>query len=194
MKKIQTITGVLMTSLTISILTVLAGCTGQTGASSEIDSLKNQLKVLTAGNKTIAANLANFDTLDFTVFTNQQWERFHESHAENIIVHWPDGHTTTGLEKHIADLKGMFVYAPDTRIKEHPIRIGSGKITAVMGVMEGTFSKPMPVGEGKFIQPTGKTFKLPMATIGIWNENGTMDEEYLFWDNQTYLNQLGLGQ
>ena len=87
----------------------------------------------------------------------------------------------------------MFVYAPDTRIKQHPIRFGSGNYTAVTGIMEGTFTKPMPIGNGQFIQPTGKSFKLPMATIGIWKE-GVMIEEYLYWDNQTYMNQLGLGK
>ncbi|RYF09107.1 MAG: polyketide cyclase, partial [Oxalobacteraceae bacterium] len=63
--------------------------------------------------------------------------------------------------------------------------------TVVTGVMEGTFTKPMPTGDGKFIQPTGKAFKLPMATVGLWKE-GTMTEEHLFWDNQTYMKQLGL--
>jgi hypothetical protein len=28
-----------------------------------------------------------------------------------------------------------------------------------------------------------------MATIGVW-QNGTMQEEYLFWDNQSYMNQI----
>jgi hypothetical protein len=32
-----------------------------------------------------------------------------------------------------------------------------------------------------------------MCTIGHW-KNGVMDEEYLFWDNQTYMNQIGLGK
>jgi len=86
------------------------------------------------------------------------------------------------------------VYAPDTRIKEHPIRFGSGNMTAVTGVFEGTFTQPMPIGNGKFIQPTGKVFKIPMATIGIWGPDGTMTEEHLFWDNQTYMNQIGLGK
>jgi SnoaL-like polyketide cyclase len=160
---------------------------------SETDSLKNVIKELTSGNETIAKNLVKFDTLDFTVFSNQEWTRLHESHAQNVKVNWPDGHFTVGIEKHIEDLKAMFVYAPDTRIKQHPIRFGSGKYTAVTGVFEGTFTKPMPIGNGKFIQPTGKSFKLPMCTIGIW-ENGVMIEEYLFWDNQTYMKQIGLTQ
>lgn len=160
---------------------------------SEIDSLKKQIKQLTAVNLTVAKNLVTFDTLDFTVFTNQEWTRLHESHAKNVKVFWPDGHMTEGIDVHIRDLASMFVYAPDTRIKEHPIRFGSGNYTAVTGIMEGTFSRPMPIGGGKFIEPTGKSFKLPMATIAIWKD-GVIVEEYLFWDNQTYMNQLGLGK
>jgi hypothetical protein len=161
---------------------------------SEIDSLRNQINQLTANDATLAKNLASFDTLDYTVFTNQEWTRLHETHAKDIKVYWPDGHVTEGLEKHIEDLKMLFVYAPDTRIKQHPIRFGSGNMTAVTGIFEGTFSKPMPIGNGKFIQPTGKAFKMPMCTIGIWKPDGTMSEEHLFWDNQTYMNQIGLGK
>ncbi len=138
-------------------------------------------------------HLTKFDDLDFNVFSGQQWAEFHRSHGHDIVVHWPDGHATNGLQKHVDDLKAMFVYAPDTRIKVHPVRIAEGDKTAVIGEMEGTFTQPMPIGEGKFIQPTGKSFKLPMATIGIWKD-GVMIEEYLFWDNQTYLQQLGLAQ
>ena len=161
---------------------------------SEIDSLRNQINQLTANDATLAKNLASFDTLDYTVFTNQEWTRLHETHAKDIKVYWPDGHMTEGLEKHIEDLKMLFVYAPDTRIRQHPIRFGSGNMTAVTGVFEGTFTKPMPIGNGKFIQPTGKAFKMPMCTIGIWKPDGTMSEEHLFWDNQTYMNQIGLGK
>ena len=165
----------------------------ESNSQKEIAALRAQIKALTAGNAEIAKNLQTFDTLDYTVFSNQQWVRLHESHAKNIKVNWPDGHYTTGIERHIADLKNMFVYAPDTKIKIHPIRFGSGNMTCVTGVMTGTFTLPMPIGDGKFIQPTGKTFSLPMCTVGIWKD-GVMIEEYLFWDNQTYMNQLGLGK
>lgn len=183
--------------MVLAATVTFTGCSNnQNGSASkaEIDSLRNQIAQLTANDAVISANLQKFDTLDYTVFSNQEWARFHESHAKNIKVYWPDGHVTTGIEKHIEDLKAMFVYAPDTRIKEHPIRFGSGNMTAVTGVFEGTFTKPMPIGNGKFIQPTGKAFKMPMATIGIWGEDGTMTEEHLFWDNQTYMNQIGLGK
>ena len=136
-------------------------------------------------------HISTFDTLDFDVFTNQKWERLHESHSNGVIVHWPDGHQTTGIEKHIEDLKAMFVYAPDTRINVHPVKIASGEWTSVIGVMEGTFTKPMPIADGKTIAPTGKSFKLIMCTVGHWKD-GVMDEEYLFWDNQTFMKQIGL--
>ena len=165
----------------------------QSKSQKEIAALRAQIKSLTAGNAEIARNLQTFDTLDFTVFSNQQWVRLHESHAKDIKVNWPDGHATLGIDRHIADLKAMFVYAPDTKIKLHPIRFGSRNMTCVTGVISGTFTLPMPIGDGKFIQPTGKSFSLPMCTVGIW-KNGVMIEEYLFWDNQTYMNQLGLGK
>ena len=98
--------------------------------------------------------LVKFDTLDFDVFSKQDWDRLKEGHAPNIVVHWPDGHTTKGLKKHTEDLKAMFVYAPDTKITEHSVRIGSGEWTSVIGVM---------------------------------------DQEYLFWDNATFMKQLGIG-
>jgi hypothetical protein len=55
------------------------------------------------------------------------------SYAEDIVVHWPDGHTTTGIERHIGDLKQMFVFAPDNRIRVHPVKFGTGPWTAVTG-------------------------------------------------------------
>jgi len=80
-------------------------------------------------------------------------------------VTWPDGHKTTGLEKHIEDLKAMFAKAPDTRITTHPIRFGnaSGEWTCVTGVMES------------------KNGSVPMCTIAKWKD-GVMVEKYLFWD------------
>jgi hypothetical protein len=153
-----------------------------------------KLEAYETAEKIATEHIAKFDTLDFDVFTNQKWDRLHESHAQNINVHWPDGHITTGIDKHIEDLKAMFVYAPDTRIKVHPVKIASGEWTSVIGEMEGTFTQPMPVGGGNTIPPTNKPFKIIMCTVGHWTKDGVMDEEYLFWDNATFMKQVGLGQ
>ena len=139
----------------------------------------------------VERNLKVFDVLDFDVFSNQKWDRLHESHAKDIVVTWPDGHETKGIDKHIEDLKALFVFAPDITIKVHPIRFGSGTWTAVTGVMTGTFTRPMPAGGDKTIAPTGKRFAIGMATIGHW-KGATMDHEWLFWDNQDFMKQIGL--
>lgn len=68
--------------------------------------------------------------------------------SADILVHYPDGHTTRGLPAHIAELKTQVVVAPDTRIREHPVKIASGAWASVIGVMEGTFSKSMPSPNG----------------------------------------------
>ncbi|MEU0877485.1 ester cyclase [Lentzea sp. NPDC005914] len=124
-------------------------------------------------------NLETFDELDFDVFTHQKWARLGESHARTIRVHWPDGHYTDGIDRHIEDLKALFVWAPDTRIESHYLRVANGGLTAVAGVMKGTFTRPMPDGKGGVIQPTGRRYSINMATVGLWNRRGTMDEEFL---------------
>jgi hypothetical protein len=82
-------------------------------------------------------------------------------------------------------------YAPDTRIKEHAVKIASGEWTSVIGVMEATFTKPVPVGDDESIPPTGKAFKLVTCTVGHWKD-GVTDEEYLFGDSQTFMKQIGV--
>ncbi|MEO7045957.1 MAG: ester cyclase [Ferruginibacter sp.] len=185
----------LFTSSSVIAIMLLNGCKTNTErysvVESEIGSLRTQIKELKAANENIAKDLVTFDTLDFVVFSNQQWARFQESHSPDIIVNWPDGHHTTGLDKHIEDMKAMFVYAPNTNIKVHPVRFGSGNMTCVTGIMTGTFTAPMPIGGGKFILPTGKSFSVPMCSVATWKD-GVMIEESLFWDNQSYRNQLGL--
>ena len=144
----------------------------------------------------LAKNLRNFDDLDFRVYSNQQWQELHKSHAANIVVHYPDGSTTTGIPDHIKKLKFMWTFAPDNRITEHPVRFGTaeGEWTAVMGYLDGTFTKAMDLGNGKVIQPTGRKYHLPMATLGHWNKQGTMSEEHLFWDNSSLMHQIGADQ
>jgi hypothetical protein len=34
-------------------------------------------------------------------------------------------------------------------------------------------------------------YNIVMCTVGHW-KNGVMDEEYPFWDNQSYMKQMGL--
>ena len=179
-----------LTLLAVTAFAAWAACSGCGGSSRSAADL-DQLAHLKADQDSVTHRLAVFDTLDYVVFSNQEWTRLHESHSPDIVVNWPDGHHTNGIERHIADLKAMFVYAPDTQIKEHPIHFGSGQWTCVTGVMTGTFTKPMPIGGGRMVEPTGRKFSINMCTVGHW-KNGVMVEESLFWDNATYMSQLGV--
>jgi hypothetical protein len=180
--------------LPISAVDVLHAQSGQPvnpPVAMPLDSPQTAVEQYQAAQKIANAHLAKADDLDFNVFSNQQWDRFQISHARDIKVYWPDSHVEVGLEKHIESLKYFFTYAPDTRIKYHPVRLGVGEWVSWIGVMQGTFTKPMKMPDGRVIQPTGKAFSLPMCTVGHW-KNGTMDAEYLFWDTGLYYRELGV--
>ena len=153
------------TTLTISSCVKQGSGSAASIRQENVDSLRNILDMTVQGRVALDNNLTKFDTLELKSFNNQDWAVLKESHAEDIVVTWPDGHKTTGLEKHIEDLKAMFAKAPDTRITTHPIRFGnaSGEWTCVTGVMES------------------KNGSVPMCTIAKWKD-GVMVEKYLFWD------------
>lgn len=187
----------LLSWIPVLSIPLLQSCSSAAGPSPELlakcDSLQNELNKYTSAADLNKQRLIRFDSLDFDIYSNQKWDQLSISHSDNIAVYYPDGSTTIGLDpQHIDALKPMFVFAPDTKIKTHPIRIAGGDWTTVIGVMEGTFSRPMPVGKGKFIPPTGRKFKLRMCTVGHWN-GGKMTEEYLFWDNAAFMKQIGAG-
>lgn len=193
MKKLSTIKTIAALFIVAAIVT-FASCSNS-NQDDKIKSLQAELDKYKAADALTEKRLAMFDTLDYEYYSNQKWDMFKHNHADNIKVIYPDGMVTTGLyPQHIDMLTPMFVFAPDTKIKEHPVKFGSGDWTAVIGVMEGTFSKPMPIGNGKTIPPTGKKFKLSMTTLGHWGPDGKMIEEYLFWDNQSFMKQIGLAQ
>jgi len=193
MKKVTSFVAVAAIVLVAAL--TFTSCTNNTAElQAKVDSLQNELKKFTDEKALTEQRLLVFDTLDYEFYTNQKWDKFNHSHADDIKVYYPDGFITEGLyPQHIDMLTPMFVFAPDTKIEQHPVKFGSGDWTTVIGVMEGTFSKPMPIGGGKTIPPTNKKFKLAMATIGHWKD-GKMIEEYLFWDNQSFMKQIGLAK
>ena len=179
--------------LALLLAAALAGCARQESSPPPLTAARADaavLKRLQAEQTQQDRNLQTFDELDFVHYSGRQWDHFHRSHAPNILVHYPDGSTTTGLEAHLERLKPQFVFAPDTRIKVHPVKVAQGNLTAVTEVMEGTFTQPMPLPDGTTLAPTNQPFKLDMATFGRW-ENGVMVEEWLYWDNQAFMKQIG---
>ena len=47
--------------------------------------------------------------------------------------------------------------------------------------------------DAEMILTSPEESNIHLCMIGIWGK-GIMIEEYLFWDNQTYMNQIGLGK
>ncbi len=194
MKKLQTWSGIVAAIVALQGV-ALVGCGGSDvrALQTRIDSLQTVVNTIAAERQQVAQNLRRFDSLDFDVYSHAKWDQLSVSHDEKITVNYPDGHQTTDIAAHIEELKPLFVFAPDTRIVEHPVKFGDGDYTCVTGYILGTFSKPMPIGNGKTIPPTGTSFKLPMATVGHW-KNGRMIEESLYWDNQAFMKQIGLAK
>jgi ketosteroid isomerase-like protein len=118
-------------------------------------------------------------------------EQFRKIHTDDVVVTFPDGRETRGIEQHDKDMKDMFAWAPDVRITKYSTHFGSGEWTATTGTLEGTFTETMKLPHGKAVPPTGRHFSVPMATVARWT-NGRIAEEKLFWDSQAILQQLGV--
>jgi SnoaL-like protein len=116
-------------------------------------------RIVVAGTDVVhVVEAGGYDALDFEVFSRQDWSRVQESHGPYIRVHWPDGHYTDGIDMHTQDMAALFAWAPDLRIETHPLRVAKNNLTAVTGVMKGTFTQPTPDGKGGTIASAGQAF------------------------------------
>lgn len=114
---------------------------------------------------------------------------FREFHADDVLVQYPDGSTTKGIEEHVEWANG-FWSAFDSEISEHPIKLAHGDWTAVIGEISITFARPLETPDGETISPTGKTWQGRMCTVARW-EDGEIAEEILFWDNLDVMKTVG---
>ena len=158
------------------------------------DNMKDQLKKIVSEylkSLNVQKHINNIDEFDFKIFTKQDWTKINDSHSKDIKVHWPDESVSNGIDEYVNDLKYLFTYAPDTSINEHPIKFGFNDWTCVIGKMTGRFTKPMLKKDGSTVQPTGKAFNISICTLFHWNKAGLIDEKYKFWDNASYMKQMG---
>ena len=183
---------------TTLILTILLATTaGFSYAVDDVDTLKAKIAELQAQVDTHMAERAQtkrhleiFDELDLVAFNNRDMKRIGEIHADNVIVHNPDGTQTTPFTPHAEELQFLF----DTFefvVTDHIVGFGYGEWTAGISISEGKWVKPLILPDGTVKQPTGKKVRLKIATIARW-ENGRIAEEYLFWDNADWNRQIGL--
>ena len=155
----------------------------------KIAELQAQVDAHAAERAQTTRHLEIFDELDLVAFNNRDMKRIGEIHADNVIVHNPDGTKTTPFPPHAEELKFLFDTF-DFVVTDHIVGFGYGEWTAGISISEGKWVKPLTLPDGTVRQPTGKKVRLKIATIARW-ENGRIAEEYLFWDNADWNRQIG---
>ena len=158
----------------------------------QITNLQAQLDAHNTERKQTARHLEIFDELDLVAFNNRDMKRIGEIHADEVIVHNPDGTKTSPFSPHAEELDFLFDTF-DFVVTDHIVGFGHGEWTAGISISEGKWVKPITLPNGSVLQPTGKKVRLKIATIARW-ENGRIAEEYLFWDNADWNRQIGLKQ
>jgi hypothetical protein len=155
-----------------------------------ISALEAQVEAYEAERAQTARHLDIFDELDLVAFNDRDMERIGEIHADEVIVHNPDGTQTSPFEPHSEELQFLFDTF-DFVVTDHIVGFGYGEWTAGISISEGRWVKPITLHDGTVLEPTGKKVRLKIATIARW-ENGRIAEEYLFWDNADWNRQIGL--
>jgi hypothetical protein len=139
-------------------------------------------------------NLERMYALD-EAWNARDWETFDAYHEQSdVVVYWPgrEATPTHGGRDHRAESIRFCAASPDNKVK-HPydILFGDGEFTAFSTRMTGTFTGQLELPDGTVIEPTGESFDVVFSTIARWRD-GKIVEEYLKYDNASFLQQLGL--
>jgi SnoaL-like polyketide cyclase len=150
---------------------------------------------MTTNTETVTTNAERMVKLD-DAWNARDWDTFDAYHDGNsVVVYWP-GQTdnpTHGGHDHRAEAQRFCAAFPDNRVHNQPydILFGDGDYTCFVTRFTGTFTAPLELPDGTTIEPTGKAFDVLYSTTARW-KNGKIVEEYLFYDNGTFLDQIGL--
>lgn len=100
---------------------------------------------------------------------------------------------THGGDDHREEAKRFCAAFPDNRVRNRPydVLFGDGDFTCFVTRFTGTFTAPLEQSDETFIEPTGERFDVLYSTAARWKD-GKIVEEYLFYDNGTFMNQIGL--
>jgi len=108
MKKVTRLIA-MVTLFTVAAIATFTGCSNK-NQEEKIKSMQAELDKYKADEALQEKRLAIFDTLDYDFYSNQKWDMFNHSHADNIKVYYPDGSVTTGLyPQHIDQLTPPFL-------------------------------------------------------------------------------------
>ncbi len=123
------------------------------------------------------------------------WDTFRKRHTEDVAVYWPgQSEPTRGKRNHDLEAVEFFKTFPDNHLINRPYKtlLADGNYTCSIADFYGTMKGPMKMGEGKIVQPTGKSFHVEFCTVATWNNKGEITEERLFYDQVGLMRQIGL--
>ncbi|MBE8515970.1 ester cyclase [Amycolatopsis sp. H6(2020)] len=127
-------------------------------------------------------------------FNRRDYDDFLDhGHHQDVVVNYIGRPGTVGRAPHRADLEAMVATFPDLRVHNAPydIQFGQGEWTVAIGRMSGTFTQPMTLPDGTVVEPTNKSFMTLFTTIARW-QNDQMLTEYVLWDDQDVMTQIGV--
>lgn len=128
-----------------------------------------------------------FNARDYDFFLDHR-------HAADVEVHYFGAPDTVGIPPHRRDIETFIDSFPDLKVHNDPydVQFGQGEWSVAMGKLSGTFTRPMTLGEGQpAIEPTGKSFTTFFTTIARWQDD-LMVEEFVLYDMQDILRQVGV--
>ena len=128
-------------------------------------------------------------------YNTRNWVDFLDTlHHHDVLVHQIGFPETVGLPPHRRDMEMMINACPDIRVHNDPydIQFGQGEWTVAIGKLSGTFTQQLKFPDGTVIEPTGKSFLSFFTTIARW-QNEQMVTEYVLYDMQDIMKQLGVG-
>ncbi|MEE9592137.1 MAG: ester cyclase [Thermoplasmata archaeon] len=124
-------------------------------------------------------------------FNAQDWDRFFAMSDESIVIYAPDlEEPLKGLEAYRDRFEGSPEAFPDQHIETRRV-FGQGDWVVMEGVFTGTNDGTFTGPGGQEVGPTNKRVELPMALV-FKIEGGKVTEEHDYYDNLTFLSQLGL--
>ncbi len=125
------------------------------------------------------------------LFNAQDWDRFFAFAEESIVTYAPDlEEPLKGLEAYRERFETNVKAFPDQHIETRRV-FGEGDWVVLEGVFTGTHKGAFIGPGGQEIPPTDKKVELPIALV-FKVEGGKTTEEHDYYDNLTFLNQLGL--
>ena len=139
------------------------------------------------------SNEENIDVIKsgMEAYNARDWARHSETIAEFIVYYSPESlEPVKGLDASKERFKANAEAFPDYHIETKQV-FGQGDWVVLEGVFTGTHKGAFPTPGGQEIPPTGKRVELPELWV-FKVEGGKVAEEHDYYDNLTFLSQLGL--